>query len=102
VKPKGGARRGNRNAQTSGCHTVAFRQFQHALALYVRMLKTQRATLRALIPRQPKRIFYEVVTRERCYVRTRRGSAARFVQFAAGHRLADAGRGGQAERQALD
>src|SRR5947199_2146418 len=74
AKSKGGAPRGNRNAQKSGCHTAAFREFKRALAHYVRALKAELAARRAALPRQRKRIFYEVVTPERCYVRTRRGS----------------------------
>src|SRR5690349_11267719 len=73
-KPKGGAPRGNRNAQKPGCHSRAFQEFRRALTRYVRTLNAQLTALRALRPRQRKRIFYEVVTSERCYVRTRRAS----------------------------
>jgi hypothetical protein len=74
AKSKGGAPRGNRNAQKSGCHTAAFREFKRALALYVRTLKAQLALLRAMLPRARRRITYEIVTPRRCYVRTRRGA----------------------------
>jgi hypothetical protein len=39
------------------------------------VIKAQGAIFRALIPRQPKRTFNEVVTPERCYVRTRRSES---------------------------
>src|SRR5206468_1032104 len=53
VKAKGGAPRGNRNAQKSGCHTRAVREFRRALALYVRTLKAQVELARVAIPRRP-------------------------------------------------
>ncbi len=45
LKSKGGAPRGNRNAQKSGCHSAAFRQFRRELALYVRTLKAELALI---------------------------------------------------------
>src|SRR5690348_8789922 len=76
LKSKGGAPRGNRNAQKSGCHTRAFREFNRALRFYVRLVKAQLAPLRAALPRPQRRIFYEIVRPERCYVRTRRSGRA--------------------------
>jgi hypothetical protein len=77
VKSKGGAPRGNRNAQKAGCHTLALREFHRALAVYVRTLKAELSPLSAVLPRRPKRVFYLVTRPERCYVRTRRGSTGR-------------------------
>ncbi|HSC19793.1 MAG TPA: hypothetical protein VLC74_12865, partial [Rhizomicrobium sp.] len=100
IKSKGGAPKGNRNAQKSGAHTAAFRQFRRELAAYVGALKAQLAAIRAALPRPKTRMIYAVVRPERCYVRVRR--SGRPVQLSAAHRLADAGGGGQAERQPLD
>jgi hypothetical protein len=41
VKSKGGAPRGNPNAQTSGCHTAEFRQFGRALNAYAEELQAR-------------------------------------------------------------
>src|SRR3954447_18988386 len=86
VKLKGGAPRGNRNAQKSGCHTLALREFRRALGLYVRALKAQVAQARAAIPRQPQRSVYTVIRPDRCYVRTRCAALPRQL----GDKLADA------------
>jgi hypothetical protein len=76
AKSKGGAPRGNRNAQTTGCHTAAFQEFGRALTAYSRELKVRLALLTAALPRQPRRVLYLIETPTRCYTRTVLGRRA--------------------------
>jgi hypothetical protein len=66
VKSKGGAPKGNGNAQTSGCHTAVFQAFGRALNAYGEELKALLALLTATLPRPRKRVLYLIEMPTRC------------------------------------